>query len=464
VINVKIFIKKRLTSIFFITLIIGASLTLTIVLIKQTESKNPFVVKIEEAFTGSFFFENKTTIHLPYRATYGNKHVGWLIINKNDKNELKIENHLDPLEYTRRDAEVQRRLRGGISYSKWYYLFANGMDSLFWPRVIGQRTRTFDEWEPAPTFRKGTSANNLTYFINIKNNSTNSLLGCFLRYWVSSKNSSSIYFSFYFYLIDNDLLLLDNITYSKELYNYYNAYFSLYNDQPVILWNWINSSINRKVLTCTIKDKNMKWCNYTVSIPNQQLYPCGFDVQNNELILFFFGHHFSDDNPFEYTATTFYSATINGTNLQYNSLFSLPSVLYFDDQSIYRWKNGSLSLLFKEHNITEHRIKSYYGLYSNGDLSLHLLQFNSYNIDVESLQISVYDDRVYLLWKEYFRQFKDYKSIANYTLYFASFHENDSFSTIFTLYDKNIITVPPINSYYLFFCCFHHQVKKKIIL
>ena len=411
-----------------ILFILILSITLPIILYKfYDKNDDTFLLQIKQGTIGSFFFENDFLLHIPYNhvdRTNGEQ-IGLVSLLMGEK-DVKIENFKDSLSSWDKGILHLSKLRGIKTSSGWYYLFANGLDSYDVPHVIGQRSLNFSSWTSSPLFNFNTVSENLSKFVGIEKNSKGEVFGCFSDFL--GKINSSRYYSFLIYSINQNMDLVYNLTYGGETDYYLNSYFTIFNDSFVINWNYYNSTLDQVVSNLIVSNDSKRWSNFTLYFPNNDIFPCGFEVFANKISIYAYGLNYNATDPEPYSKTFLYSNTYTNDTLTSELLFTLPNQLYFNEKSIYTWNNGSVSIFFTEYFETS--VNSYYGLYSDGVLSLNKIAYNSSCNFVEALQLDIRGEKICLLWREIHSDNFPIEPLKYY-LYFGYFTDKTSIDLMF---------------------------------
>jgi hypothetical protein len=391
------------------------------------ESDDSFLICFDNGRTGSFFFENNTKINLLYSFfTNDCELLSWSIITEST-NQLSFSKNIDTRKNNERGGVSGFSGIRGITTTKGKnYLFANGQNGLFFPKVVGQYTEDFENWFPAPTFLDNTLSDTFSRVIGVQANSSNSVLVCFSDLYDGWGTRSN--YTFYILELVEDNWNLETITFSGNLQNLGRAYFYLYQDKPLICWSFYNESTDLIELNLSIRNETSSWLNFTISFPEQDLFVCGFDEKNSNFAMYFYGLNYVPYSLESYTHTTLYSASLLNNNLNVLSLLSLPHAFNLFDRCMYHWDNGSISLFMKE---IYNQSNCFLGLYTEGKLTLTKVAYNHSSIITIPFQLGVNSDRVYLLWAETLPS-SGPDSPSNRSLYFAMFPRNASFSSIFS--------------------------------
>ncbi|OLS32203.1 MAG: hypothetical protein HeimAB125_11410 [Candidatus Heimdallarchaeota archaeon AB_125] len=387
-------------------LLLSISIPVTFTILKIYQKENSiFLMEINNGIEGSFFFEPGGTIHLPY--VYYDVHEGYYIGWTQVLNNLlgyKTKNYfLQNPEY--KQISFFSSIRGIKSVDDYYYFFVNGEDGFFRPGTVGQRSKDLMSWETFPSFNNDTSSVILKTFIGTDADSQGNLYSCFsdAQGFVLGFDN----YSFNIVTIENNNWQMENITFEGELSFLGKGYFTIYDDNPVICWNFYNSSLDLVTLNLAIKNGLNIWNNYSITYPNQDLSPIGFHKAENKIEINFSGYsYYGVNHPSNSNQTTLYRATYSNDEVLSEILFTYPEEIHINENCFHQWNNGSISLFFE--SFKDGNTKTYYGIISNEDVVLTEIVYNSSTTYRKAHQFEIVDDKIYLLWNEHFRHPTDY--------------------------------------------------------
>ena len=372
-------------------------------------------MEISQGVEGSFFFEGAGIVHLPYirYKVYEGEHIGWTkLLSKPLKYKTTNSFNIDS-EHKR--IGFLSSIRGIKSSDGYYYLFANGEDCFFNPGTIGQRSKDLTNWEPFPSFNNYTYSEDFQKFIGVDIDSQGNLYSCF------SDSQGFIYgfdnFSFYFFQLNNNNWHVENITFDGGLEHLAGGYFTVYKDKPVICWNFYNSSLDLIVLNLSIKEDTNFWNNFTISYPYQDLTPVGFEEKEDELDVYFSGlSYYGENNASNFNQTSLFCTKYSENTVSTEILLIYPERIYINENCFHQWDNGSLSLFFERFKNSS--IQTFYGIFTNNEITLTEIAYNDSTSFRKAHQFDIKDDKIYLLWNEYFIDPIDYNK-DYYKMYFG---------------------------------------------
>ena len=387
-------------------LILSISISVTFTILKIHRKENSvFLTEINNGIEGYFFFEGKD-IHLPYvyYNMYEGYYIGWTQVT-NNLLEYKLNNnfHQNP-EY--KQISFFYSIKGIKSVDGYYYFFANGEDGFFDPGTVGQRSKDLMNWEPFPSFNNDTSSEILKTFIGTDADSQGTLHSCFsdIQGFVHYGFGN---YSFYIVTISGNNWQMENITFEGDLESLGKGYFTIYENKPVIIWNFYNSSLDLINLNLSIKNNLDIWNNFTITYTNQDLLPIGFHETENELEVYFSGlSYYGENHPSNFNQTTLYCATYSDDTVLSETLFTYPERIYIKENCFHQWNNGSISLFFESSK--DGFTKTFYGIISNEEVTLTEIVYNKSTTFRRAHQFEIVDDKIYLLWNEYFIHPTDY--------------------------------------------------------
>jgi len=400
---------------------------------------NPFFIEIKSGITGTISIEDER-VNLAYskHKSNGGNSLGWTRI-RNRVNGIKLQNFFNC--GNKRSIGDFSKVVGITGNDGWYYIFANGIDSFFDPGVMGQRTQDFKNWFPVPSFPNNTNSLIYQKFFGYDFDSKETLYCCFSDYQGMIMGHTN--YSFYFLQIDDDHWNKSNITFQGKLEYYIKSQYCMFKNRHAILWNYYNESIDLIELHLAIQLENYKWQNYTISLPQKDLNPIGFEKTNQNLQFYFYGlNYYGENNSSNYKITSIYSAEIIENKTEYNLIYSYPSRIYINNDNIHNWHNGSFSLFFSEHNNVIPSL--YYGILTGDKLIKSKVCYNSSFNDFYALQMLIKEEIVYLVWSEAYYNSGEFVNL--YNLYILRFHANGSLESALEATKQVIEWIEEVNT------------------